>query len=240
MSRAPANHFLRGLSAENRAQVARHLNSVELRAGESLYTIGDQIEHVYFLRSGIVSLTIAFSDGRMGDVGLAGVNTIVGGIAALRDPEALNTAMVQADGFADRIATGMLAKAVAESSTLRDVVRTHEQALSAQTYQIAACNAVHTLAERLSRWLLQCRDLLNTNRMPLTHELLAMMLGVRRPSLSLIVGELQQAGLVKSHRGQIEILDVNGLRGASCECYDVIVSQVRRLTGWSADDEFRS
>jgi CRP-like cAMP-binding protein len=237
MSRPYGNHFLARLSSEDGSLVSPYLEFVQLSAGRTLCCVREQIEHIYCPRSGILSLTIPFLDGRMGEVALAGWNTVVGGIAALRDPEALCTVTVQIGGSADRIATGDLKSCLEKSHTLRDLLRSHEQALMAQTFQIAACNAVHTLTARLCRWLLQCRDLLGSTRMPLTHAFFASALGVRRPSLTVAAGELQRAGLIKLHRREIELVDVEGLKQASCECYEAMVDQSRRLIQWAPERE---
>lgn len=105
----------------------------------------------------------------------------------------------------------------------------------AHAQQVAACNAVHELDERLGRWLLQTRDLIQSDDLPLTQEFLAQMLGVQRSSVTLVARRLQEAGLIAYRRGQIRVLDVNALHELCCECYDAINVHFRRLTGWQPD-----
>jgi cAMP-binding proteins - catabolite gene activator and regulatory subunit of cAMP-dependent protein kinases len=106
---------------------------------------------------------------------------------------------------------------------------------SAQVQQVAACNALHELEERLSRWLLQTRDLHKSDTLPLTQEFLSQMLGVQRSSVTLVARKLQESGLINYRRGRIHILDVEALRESSCECYAAINRQFHRLVGWSPD-----
>ena len=108
-----------------------------------------------------------------------------------------------------------------------------EHILAAQTQQVAACNALHELEERLSRWLLQSRDLLMSDTLPLTQEFLAQMLGVQRSSVTLVARRLQEAGLI----GRIHVLDVEGLQESCCECYQAVNEHFRRLIGWSPNGE---
>jgi len=233
MGSAASNYFLNCLTADDQRLLAPHLRLVQIEGGQVLHSLGEQIGDVYMPLSGILSLTLPFHDGRMGELGIAGANTVVGAIAVLRDTEAIHSLTAEVGGRTYKIATRDLRKCVEQSRTLLDALRKHEQAQSAQTFQIAACNAVHTLQERLCRWLLQCRDLLATTDLPVTQDILSAMLGVRRPSLTLVAGELQRAGLIKSRRGYFEIIDNDGLKDASCECYEAILGQLQRLTGWS-------
>jgi CRP-like cAMP-binding protein len=114
-----------------------------------------------------------------------------------------------------------------------------ERALTAQTQQVAACNALHELEERLSRWLLQSRDLLQSDTLPLTQEFLSQMLGVQRSSVTLVARKLQESGLIRYRRGHIHVLDVEGLQDTCCECYAAINLHFNKLIGWSPTD-FRS
>jgi CRP-like cAMP-binding protein len=120
-----------------------------------------------------------------------------------------------------------------KSETLRMALVHHERALSAQTQQVAACNALHELEERLSRWLLQARDLLQSDTLPLTQEFLSQMLGVQRSSVTLVARKLQAAGLISYRRGHIHVMDVDGLHDSSCECYEAINAHSRKLIDWS-------
>ena len=126
---------------------------------------------------------------------------------------------------------------VRESETLRIALVRNDQAASAQTQQVAACNALHELEERLSRWLLQTRDLLRSDTLPLTQEFLSQMLGVQRSSVTLVARKLQEAGLINYRRGRIHVLDVEGLQDSCCECYEAINAHFQRLIGWSPNGD---
>ena len=143
---------------------------------------------------------------------MLGRNSVVGTSAALDGPSALNTAIAQVESTGMEIAAGVLKRLASKSEALRIALVHHEHALSAQTQQVAACNALHELEERLSRWLLQSRDLLQRDTLPLTQEFLAQMLGVQRSSVTLVARKLQEAGLIRYRRGHIHVLEVEGLQ----------------------------
>src|SRR4051794_12302299 len=126
----------------------------------------------------------------------------------------------------------MLSKFVSESESLRATLMRYELANYALTQQVAACNARHELEERLCRWLMQTRDLLGSDTLPLTQEFLAQMLGVQRTSVTLIARTLQESGLITYRRGHIQVLDAVHLREGSCECYGAINQHFERLIGW--------
>ena len=148
---------------------------------------------------------------------------------------AINEAMVQVDMSAGFVEVGLLKKLAADSETLRASFSRHEEMVLAQVQQVAACNALHSLEQRLSRWLLQARDLVNDDVFPLTQNFLSQMLGVHRSSLTLIARRLQEAGLINYHHGSIQIRDVEALKDVCCECYDAINAHFIRLVGWSPD-----
>jgi CRP-like cAMP-binding protein len=232
---AHPNHFVRCLPGSERALLEPNLQTVELNTGAVLQRVDEPITHAYFPRSGILSLVVSFSDGATVQAALAGSNTLLGGVAALGGDIALATLTVQIAGMADRIAVDDLKRVADQNHRIRLHLRQHVHALFGQAIQIGACNAIHSVEERLCRSLLQCRDLMQTNSLPLTHEFLAAMLGVRRTSVTLVLGHLQHAGLTGSRRGSIELLDLRGLSDAACECYEVIRAKVQHSTGWAPE-----
>jgi CRP-like cAMP-binding protein len=161
-----------------------------------------------------------------------GRNSVVGGGAALDGRIAVNQAIVQAAGSSLTLDAELLGRFAGESETLRSALVRHELMSSAHTQQIAACNAVHNLEERLCRWLLQTRDLLMSDTLPLTQEFLAVMLGVQRSSVTMIARKLQESGLISYRRGHIQVLDAENLRDSCCECYGTINGHFERLVGW--------
>jgi CRP-like cAMP-binding protein len=141
----------------------------------------------------------------------------------------LNKAIVQLAGNGEVLDVGRFREVAEQSSALRTTLLRHEQVLFAQAQQSAACNAAHVVEARLSRWLLRSRDLSGSDTLLLTQEFLAQMLGVQRSSVSPAALALQQAGLIRYSRGRIDILNVEGLHGASCECYGTVKAQYDRL-----------
>ena len=163
------------------------------------------------------------------ETGMVGRDSLVGGSSALDGKVSLNTAIVQIAGSGSSLKLEHLRDAADASITFRTTLIRHEQMILVQAQQSAACNISHTLEARLARWLLRCRDLMDSDDLDLTQEFLGQMLGVRRTSVSLVAGTLQQSGLIRYRRGHIHILDVDGLREAACECYETVRAQSERL-----------
>ena len=231
LANAP-NHFLKSLPPTNARMLQPFLKLVNHRSGTSLSKTGQTINRIYFPFSGIVSYTVAFSTGEVVEAGMIGCNSVVGAGAPLDDCLFTNDATVQVNMTGTAVEVGKFKQLLAESDAFRDSLARHEEMTLAQAQQIAACNAVHDLDQRLSRWLLQARDLLDSDLLPLTQELLAQMLGVHRSSVTLVARRLQQAGLIDYHHGKIRILDVDGLKEVSCECYAALNAHFHRIIGW--------
>jgi CRP-like cAMP-binding protein len=229
------NHFLLSLSDADRSLIFPHLKRVTIPRETIIFKAEDTIERVYFPHSGIISLIVGLSSGQFVEAGMLGRNGVIGAGAALDGQTALTTAIGQADGAGTMIEAGVLKKAARESETLRVALVRQEHVLAAQTQQVAACNALHELEERLSRWLLQSRDWLQSDNLPLTQEFLAQMLGVQRSSVTLVARKLQEAGLIRYRRGHIQVIDVEGLQDSCCECYRSINRHFSKLIGWSPD-----
>jgi CRP-like cAMP-binding protein len=234
------NHFLATLSPDDSDLLRPHLKHQDLTLRSILFRPGETIDRVYFPSAGIISVVVGLSDGHMVEAGMFGRNSVVGGGAALDGRVAINQAIIQASGSSLTIEIGVLAKFVGASDSLRAALMRHELASYAMTQQVAACNARHELEERLCRWLMQTRDLLASDTLPLTQEFLAQMLGVQRSSLTLIARRLQESGLIKYRRGHIQVLDAVHLQEGSCECYGVINQHFERLIGWRPSEaDFR-
>lgn len=230
-----SNHFLRSLSLHDAKLVQPLLTFVELPSGTVLYKANDTITRVYFPYTGIVSYVVGVKSGELVEAGVIGRNSAVGAGAPLDGGTAINEAIVQVAMTGAAVETGLLKQNAARSDTLRDWFARHEEMVLAQVQQMVACNVLHSLEERLSRWLLQTRDLLNADVVPLTHDFLSQMLGVHRSSLTLVARRLQEAGIIDYHRGNIQVRDVEALKEVSCECYDAINAHFVRLVGWSPD-----
>jgi CRP-like cAMP-binding protein len=182
-------------------------------------------------------VVVGLTSGQFVEAGMLGRNSVVGPAAPLDGAIALNRAIVQVETMGMTADTAVMKRLVKESETLRLALIRNDQLASAQTQQVAACNALHELEERLSRWLLQARDLLRSDTLPLTQEFLSQMLGVQRSSVTLVARKLQEAGLINYRRGRIHVLDVEGLRDSCCECYGAINAHFERLIGWSPNGE---
>jgi CRP-like cAMP-binding protein len=230
------NHFLASLSAEDRNLLQPHLKPLQLPQGATLYRADDIIPNVYFPYTGVISMIVGVSSGQFVEAGMLGRNSVIGAGAALDGPDALSTAIAQVESSGMEIAADVIKGLARKSEPLRSALVHHERALSAQTQQVAACNALHELEERLSRWLLQARDLVQSDTLPLTQEFLSQMLGVQRSSVTLVARKLQEAGLIRYRRGHIHVLDVDGLQDSCCECYAALNLHFNKLIGWSPTD----
>jgi CRP-like cAMP-binding protein len=234
LSNSP-NHFLRSLSPHDAELLQPLLTLVELPSGTVLYKADSTITRVYFPYTGIVSYVVGVSGGELVEAGMIGRNSVVGAGAPLDGATAINEAIVQVAMTGAAVEVGLLRQNAASSDTIRVWFARHEEMVLAQVQQVAACNVLHSLEERLSRWLLQARDLLNADVVPLTQDFLSQMLGVHRSSLTLVARRLQEAGLIDYRRGNIQVRDVEALKDVSCECYNAINAHFIRLVGWSPD-----
>lgn len=228
MAQSP-NMLLNTLPAKTFAAIEPHLKTVELVHGEILGEAGDSITRVYFPHSGVISLVVELSVGDMIETAMVGRDGALNISSALDGKVSLNKAIVQLAGAASTIDVDQLRKIVREFDAFRSLLIRHEQVLFAQSQQSAACNASHSVEARMCRWLLRMRDLAAAADLMLTQEFLAQMLGVRRPSVSLVANTLQKAGLIKYRRGNIRLLDIAGLNDGSCECYGTVKAHYDRM-----------
>ena len=224
-----ANKLLDSVPAKTFAAIEPHLKTVELVHGEVLAEAGNEVTRVYFPHSGVISLVVELSIGDMIETAMVGHDGALNISSALDGKVSLNKAIVQLAGAASTIDVDQLRKIVREFDAFRSLLIRHEQVLFAQSQQSAACNASHSVEARMCRWLLRMRDLAAADDLVLTQEFLAQMLGVRRPSVSLVAHTLQKAGLIKYRRGNIRLLDVVGLNDGSCECYGTVKAHYDRM-----------
>lgn len=183
---------------------------------------GEKIDYVYFPNGGMVSLVVAGADGRSVEVGLTGKEGMVGTPVVVGLRLAPYRAIMQIPGSATRIRADLFQQVLPVSSFLRLYLNRHTLMQGLQMAQVAACNRLHELEQRLARWLLMCQDRVDSEVISLTQEFLAQMLGSGRPSVSLAAGILERAGLIENLRGTIRIINRKGLEDAACECYAVI------------------
>jgi CRP-like cAMP-binding protein len=186
---------------------------------------------VLFVETGMVSLLATLEDGEQVEVGIAGSEGLIGLPLVLGDDRSLVEARVQMEGTALRMNAAAFRDEVEESAALRGLLKRYTLAFQAQVTMTAACNARHAIEQRLSRWLLTAHDRAGADEFPITHEFISMMLGVRRPGVSLAAGVLQKAGLIHYVRGRMAVTDRPGLEAASCECYHTARREFARLLG---------
>jgi CRP-like cAMP-binding protein len=223
------NQLLQALPPAEFAALRPRLGIVELVREAVLIKAGTPLSHVYLPHSGAISLMVRLSQGQTVEVAMVGRDSIFGGAAALDGGISLSDAIVRLPGTASILDVADFRAIAGQSVAFRAALMRHEQALVAQAQQSAACNAVHTVEARLSRWLMRARDLCDSETLPLTQEYLAQMLGVQRNAVSIVAHALQQAGIIRYSRGLIEIRDADGLKETSCECYEAVKVHYDRL-----------
>lgn len=198
------------------------LERVELRFGDVLYEPGDTARHIYFPNDSLLSLLVAVDGKDALEVGMVGREGMVGLPLAVGRHVSPVQVLVQGGGSAMRMRGARFMTELGKNGELKRQLDRCLYLGMMTAMQIAACNKFHRVGERLARWLLMVRDRLGRDEFPLTQLFLARMLGVRRAGVNEAAGELQNRGLVTYSRGRIGILDLDGVRAASCPCYDVI------------------
>ena len=227
----PQNLLIESLADSDRALLRPHLKPVELKQQTILYEACDMVDAVYFPTTAVISLVVTLSTGEMIEAAMVGRDGVVGAAAALDGKVALSRAIVQITGLGVTCEPHRLKSLAMQSPALHSLLIRHEQTVYAQALQTAACNATHNVEARLARWLLRARDLSGGDALPFTQEFLAEMLGVRRTSVSVTAHTLQQAGLIRYSRGNIQITDLEGLQETACECYETIRKHYSLLLG---------
>ena len=224
------NRLLAALPARDYHRICGHLRMHPVRTGETLQEHGARISHVYFPNGGVFSITNQMRDGALVEVATVGSEGMLGIGAFFGDRSGAGRAFQQVgNGVLPAMPVGRFIKEIAISRSLREVVGLYAQANLLQTMQSTACNALHDVRRRCCRWLLETHDRIETDDFRLKHEFLAVMLGVRRPTVTVVMRSLQEAGLVSSHYGSIRIVKRKRLEAASCECYEVIRGHFERL-----------
>lgn len=213
------NEILSNLSDDEFAVLEPHLKWVHLPSHSVLHHSGEEIESGFFLNDGITSLVVFTHDGRSVEVGIVGREGFVGTPLSAGLRRSPYRAIMQIPGSGFRVKSGILDDLLSVSPTLRSELGRYALRQGFQVAQIAACNRLHGIEQRLARWLLMCRDRADSAQLPLTHEFLAQMLGAGRPSVSLSLGALEHSGLIENVRGAVKILDIQQLKNAACECY---------------------
>jgi CRP-like cAMP-binding protein len=223
----PRNRLLARLPEAEYRRLLPLLEDVRLAYGQVLYEARGPIEYAYFPAGSVLSALTVMRDGNAIEVATVGNEGLVGHYGRTSP----HRVVAQLAGGGHRIASRSLQAEAVRGGPLADLLAAYQVAFMAQVSQSVACNGLHRLEQRCCRWLLMSRDRVGSDDLRLTHEYLAMMLGARRASVTEALRPLQEAGLVRSHRGRIKILDRAGLEARSCECYADVKDRYDELLG---------
>jgi CRP-like cAMP-binding protein len=229
------NEILLGLSKADCGDLFSKLEFVRLKVHHVLYEPADALKSVYFCNSGMISLLTVFPDGKSVEVGLVGKEGFVGLPLLVGFHTSFTRAVAQLDATAFRIDGETLLALLKKYPALERRLQQYSQVAAMEVTQIAACNRLHDVHERLARWLLMCADRVSSNDLPLTQEFLGQMLGTRRSSVTVAAGTLQEAGMIATNRGDVKITNRKKLENACCECYGIMQRQIKEWHNGSAN-----
>jgi len=217
------------LPAPDYARLLPALQPVDLPLGRALYESGDRMDHLYFPTTAIVSLLYVMADGASAEIAVTGREGLVGISLFMGGQSTTSRAVVQIAGEGYRLKAGVLKREFALGGQLQHLALRFTQALITQMAQTAVCNRHHSLDQQLCRWLLLSLDRVASDKLEMTQELIAGMLGVRREGVTLAAHRLQDDALIRYRRGHITVLDRAGLEARCCECYRVVKREYDRL-----------
>jgi CRP-like cAMP-binding protein len=226
-----ANRLLGLLPRKDYERLLPHLHRIPLEYRQSLYRANAPIDIVYFIETGVGSLVNTMANGQAAEVGTIGNEGVVGLPLLLGDHRAPTSVYVQVPGVGLAMKASLFEKELMRSAATRILMLRYAHAFFNQVAQSAACNRFHRLQQRCCRWLLMTHDRMHADEFLLTQEFLAMMLGVQRTGVTTAAGALQRAGLIRYQRGNVTILDRQGLEKGSCECYGLSKAEFDRLLG---------
>ncbi|MEH1837558.1 MAG: Crp/Fnr family transcriptional regulator [Nostoc sp.] len=227
----PSNKLLAALPANEYQRLVPHLKLVSLEVHQMLYEAGEPITHVYFPDNSMVSIVAIMEDGSTAEVGIVSSEGMTGIPVILGNNTTITTSFVQISGTAMQMNADVLRAEFNRGGALQTLLLCYVQAIYSELAQAAACNRLHTLDERLARWLLTVSDRVESEDFFLTQEFISEMLGVRRSGVTVAASTLSQAGMISYKRGHISILNREDLEATSCECYRVIQNEFARLLG---------
>jgi CRP-like cAMP-binding protein len=225
------NRILAALPDGERENIFPYLERVSLPLGRVLFEPGDRVRQIYFPINAVISMLSAMENGATVEAGVIGYEGVVGISAILGAETSTTQILVQASGEALRIPVEALMAEFKRGGTLQSLLLRHTHTLFTMVSQTAACNRLHTVEERLARWLLTTHDRIERDEFLLTQEFISRMLGTRRSGVTVAAGILQSAGLINYRRGHINILDRLGLEEVSCECYRIVKDEYDRYLG---------
>lgn len=235
-----ANRILLALPPATLTRIWPALQYVDTARGQTINRVGEKVGYVYFVNSGLLPLVKTMADGRTVEIGAVGIEGITDPYALFGVESAAFETIVQIPGNAFRIRRDSLLQHMASDIAIRRMVQDYLRFAVRQLAQTAACNRLHSLEERCCRWLLIGHDSARSDTFPLTHEFLAMMLGVQRAGVSIAANHFKTAGLIKYSRGRVTVVDRRGLEAAACECYGAIQAELDALFGAPGRRDFRA
>jgi CRP-like cAMP-binding protein len=227
----PANRLLALLPRADYQRLRPHLHPVTMGHGQVLYEARSAIDFAYFPVGCVCSALTVMSDGSAIEVATVGAEGAVGVGALVGVRTSPNKVIVQIEDGALRLGVDVLLEEGRRDGPLRTLLLNYQAAFMAQVSQSVACNGLHHVQQRCCRWLLMTHDRVGSDVIPLTHEFLAIMLGVRRPGVTEVLQDLKGQGLLTYSRGKITVLDRRGLEAVSCECYQSVNDEYERLLG---------
>jgi CRP-like cAMP-binding protein len=228
------NHLLHALPAADYDRLAPHLELIPMNLGDVLYESGAKLRYVYFPTTCIVSLLYVMEDGASAEIAIVGNEGILGISLFMGGDTTPSRAVVQSAGHAFRLKAELLKNEFGRFGPTMHLLLRYTQALITQMAQTAVCNRHHSVDQQLCRWLLLSLDRLQSNKLSMTQELIANMLGVRREGVTEAAGKLQDDGLIHYRRGTITVVDRAGLEAKACECYQVVKTEFDRLLPYVA------
>lgn len=218
-SAASGNQILAGLPREKYSDLFSHLKPVTLKANKVLYNVEDKIQSAYFINSGVASLISLTADGNSIEIGNVGNEGMIGVPVLLRQGKTPHQIVMQVPGEALEVSADVLREEFEKEGELKNRLLSYTHALATYMSQLSVCNHFHTIEKRLCRWLLITSDQLQSKTFRLTHEMLSQVLGTARTGITMAANKLQRDKLIRCRRGQITILDREGLEELSCDCY---------------------
>lgn len=223
------NRLLAALPKADFTRFFSKLEPIDLTLRQVLQVTAEPFEYVYFMEQGISSVLTIMADGSASEVGMIGNEGMVGISALLGDRPSAQQIIAQFPGKALRMPAALCRTAFGDSLDVRTVMLRFASAFFNLSAQTAACNRLHSIEQRFARWLLMAYDRAKSETIPMTHEFLSSMLGVRRAGVTVTAGELQQSGLITYRQREITILDPTGLGAVACECYRIDHERLARL-----------
>lgn len=225
----PGNKLLAALPSADFKALEKHLEICTLEKGDVLWEMDELREHVYFPIDCIICLLHESENGVSVEVGMTGRQGMVGVVTFIGDGIMAKRAVVQNAGRAYRVAAEVVEKRIADSVAFHDVCMSYTQVLLAELSQNAICNRLHSVDQQVSRYLLRSYESLGTHKFSVTHQQMADSLGVRRESISVAAQGLRDQGLIEYARGEVKLLDRAGLTAVTCECYEAVHDQYKRI-----------